>query len=287
MKADAIILICLPEQLPFFKVRYGDIFFDTQHQLDVRDSKTLRPIPIYYTCVAEKYLGKYDSETFNMFYISNVFLKAVDESFGMFSPTHFIYILPYACIFPGEWVGEERMQSRKLHFFQLSIETRQQLSKFQLKLKSGQFLPNSSHTILRVEEVKEIWNEIKQMITDENFNKIPASKFAEITPSTFIDKYKNYELNFEINDHNFYDLRKWENYVEAMNYLCKNRLNEDHVWTPAYCNKYISHMPALTYHLSGPIISDDSYVVKDLGKIDRNTVFEKWKRDRKKLRKGK
>lgn len=219
-----------------------------------------------------------------MFYASNLFMKAVNETFETMSPTHFMYVFPYACILPSEWLLNEQAQTNTLRELQDSFSTRGAGSKFQVKLENNTYLVNSSHTIISAKDSVEIWNYIKSLVDQYSKKQIFKKVIDELDPSQLLEPYKNIEINFKINSNNFYDLRKWKNYVNAMSFLCENRLNEPYVWIPSYCDKYVTNLHNLTYHASGPTISDDSYVTRDLRKVDRNSEFERWRRERKKLR---
>lgn len=289
MRADVILIVCLPEQIPYFKYRYGDSFLDHQYvkysSNDYRKLKDIRAVPIYYISIPEKYFKKIDVESFNSICASSLFMKAVDDTFSVLSPTHFIFAPPYILISPLQWMVNN--QNIHLRNFQDSIPLKNDYqSRFSFKA-DDEYLPNSAYTVIKSEDVFEIWERLQLMYKLLKKGEIKREEILMLSLSNLIDTYRDLGSTFSILKENVFDLREWKNYVSVLNMFEEYKDMEEMQVSRFFMTNYVKHLSNLTYHLSAPMINDDQYNInRGSIKTQNNEEFIKWKNHRKRLRGG-
>ncbi len=288
VRADVIILICKPEQIPYYKIRYGDAFIDMQYcsweDIVNKEIRNQRTIPIYYISPGDKY-KKFDTEAFNMFYITKLFMKAIDETFGVLCPTNFFYILPYIIISPNEFMRNSG--TNRFRMFQDNFQLKTDKSRFQFMTDQNQYLPNLSHTFLHFSDIEIIWDKLENVYKEYKSKNIEAIEISTLTLQDIIEDHRNLEHNFIISNENVFDLRTWKEYIRLISKLEEEKYSDSISRSNALATKYVNNLPNLTYHLSGPIIYDNPYSNKISKNSKKNIEFERWKKMREKLRNNK
>lgn len=288
MRCDIIIIICRAEQIPFFKMRYGDSFLDLQFYKNLMNQeqekffstkKTLkaRPVSIYYVAPGDKYFYA-QNDAFKSIEIASLFVKAVDESFEAICPTHFCFIFPYIMIHPIEFIQKDSLL--RFACFQSSFPVRDVGSRFSLATKNKETnnlenLPNGSYTFMKIEEINEIWKNLKNLYTQKDFDEIRKLKFNEII-APYLDK----EFQYEIRKENVYDLRYWSEYVKYLNFLQnEERINVQNKIN--HLSKKTVSLTNITYYLDAPKTRDDKFFLRksDFKKVSKK-IPSTWKRRR-------
>lgn len=295
---DMIILICLPEQIPYFKHKYGDALIDIQDfpkgppfKIDGPEN---RPVSIYYFSLSEKYRNSVDTDVFNVFWASNIMMKAMEDTYNVECPTHFFYCFPQVCVMPHFWLEQNERGTamfRNIYDsepFRYKYNPQENNRRFRFLCEDGDkkySLPRGSHVCLFVDDVKEIWKYIHDQYQSWVKQKITKEQFMLILDfEKLIEKYNQYiKYKFPIRKKHVHDTSNWQGYVDLLN----SGMNEDNLGLvnlePFFIDNYIKNMGKLTYHLSGPMIEEDAYLIKKVRK-DHSKEFFLWTKRRKKLR---
>jgi Rad3-related DNA helicase len=291
---DLIIIVCRPEQVPYFRLKYGDVFLNYANayykDVKINNEDTAKPVPIYYFCVSEKYRDKIDNDSFCVFNAAHCFAQAIDETFSFMSPTHFFFCFPTVVISPDHFLKDGARGTAT--FWQLwhdySDQAKTQRRKFQFRIKeTKELMPRHSHSILFLDDIKEIWQDIstkyrdicnfQQSKTDFMNNYLNFEKIA----SPYLE---NYELFYDIPKEYVFNVENWNEYVDL---LVHNQKEENLDWQKIgtiYLSKYVKNMGKLTYHYQGPIIQDIPYLIKKTRKSRKIGEFDKWINIRKSIR---
>lgn len=281
MKCDAIIIIAKPEQIPYLKLRYGDVAIDIS---DVNLNVTREPLSsqkrhvcIYYVSVAQKYVGL-DTANFAMHHIANLFSQATKESFGFIAPTTYFICQPWNAINP-KIIFDYRQSIRqarydaKMHsrcYFEFKV-----LNQEQNKLSN---LGDRSHILLFSHHLLDVWKLLKEMYITSNKSNIRKSKFSDFHPET---------INFHpfiVNHNDYYNLQKWSEYVRLMNDM-------QSIDTTSIFAKYedlimksnLKFMPNMKNIDEFDVWNDLTFDNLTLSTVESKN-FKRWKQKREKLR---
>lgn len=299
MVCHMIILICKPEQLPYLKHRYGDVFINhydsTKAIIKYENDRNSNPIPIYYIPVATKYRKhKVDTEVFNIFHIADCFFKAMKEVFALKEPRSLFIVFPYIVVHPNEFMEKDKAKyyhfKEMLYKIAMQAKLQHEITSFRFGLSKGfdkdtEDFPNNSHCMITMKTAMEIFNKLSTLYQDYRHNKTDKEELLKLTLRDVAGEFFDHNPHrFLVSREHFFDLRKWSEYLRLQQFI-ESRKGIYIQYAAHWMCKQTIKLQNLTYDFAEPIIEDtDPYCIKPAQSI-KNRQYESWKIRRDRLRK--